>query len=146
MIFLASTPSGVFFVTCSRSMSPVARWHTLYFSRMLGACVPLPAMKQSQLQLPLPKVQQRLTGAWRAHQDEAEAVGRREADSSRRCRDGAINGVLDSGRGFGNGGASLRLELLDLDNATWCERSCCRRAKQLCSLTLDCSCETSPFK
>jgi len=42
MIFLASTPSDVFFATCSRSMSPVARWHTQNSSRIRGACVPLP--------------------------------------------------------------------------------------------------------
>ena len=42
MIFLASTPNDVFFVTCSRSISPVARWQTQNSSRIRGACVPLP--------------------------------------------------------------------------------------------------------
>ena len=42
MIFFASTPSDVFFDTCSRSMSPVARWHTQNSSRIRGACVPFP--------------------------------------------------------------------------------------------------------
>ena len=48
MIFFASTPRGVFFVTCSRSMSPVARWHTQNSSRIRGAWVPLPAHGDSQ--------------------------------------------------------------------------------------------------
>ena len=42
MIFLASTPSAVFFATWSRSISPVARWQTQNSSRIRGACVPLP--------------------------------------------------------------------------------------------------------
>lgn len=42
MIFFASCPSWVCFWTCSRSMSPVARWQTQNSSRMRGACVPLP--------------------------------------------------------------------------------------------------------
>lgn len=42
MIFLASLPSSEPALTCSRSMSPVAKWHTLYFSLIQGACVPLP--------------------------------------------------------------------------------------------------------
>ena len=43
MTFFASTPSFVLRATWSRSMSPVARWHTQNSSRMRGACVPLPA-------------------------------------------------------------------------------------------------------
>lgn len=43
MIFLASLPSSVPCLTWSRSMSPVARWQTLYFSLIVGAWVPLPA-------------------------------------------------------------------------------------------------------
>jgi hypothetical protein len=42
MIFLASFPSSVPCLTCSRSMSPVARWQTLYAALMLGAWVPFP--------------------------------------------------------------------------------------------------------
>jgi len=46
MIFFASTPSAVFLTTCSRSMSPVARWQTQKSSRIRGACVPLPEPRQ----------------------------------------------------------------------------------------------------
>ena len=42
IIFFASIPRAVFLWTCSRSISPVAKWQTQYLSRMLGACVPLP--------------------------------------------------------------------------------------------------------
>ena len=42
MISFAFTPRAVFFCTCSRSISPVAKWHTQNLSRMLGAWVPLP--------------------------------------------------------------------------------------------------------
>lgn len=42
MIFFACLPRSVPCLTCSRSMSPVARWQTLYASLMLGAWVPLP--------------------------------------------------------------------------------------------------------
>ena len=48
MIFFASTPSDVFFDTCSRSMSPVARWHTQNSSRIRGACVPFPVTHHTQ--------------------------------------------------------------------------------------------------
>lgn len=46
MIFLASLPRSVPRLTSSRSMSPVARWHTLYASLILGAWVPLPARRE----------------------------------------------------------------------------------------------------
>ena len=52
MIFLASTPSVVFFDTCSRSMSPVARWHTQNSSRIRGACVPLPIQARRRRRQP----------------------------------------------------------------------------------------------
>ena len=42
MIFLACLPRSVPWLTCSRSMSPVARWQAQYFSLSRGACVPLP--------------------------------------------------------------------------------------------------------
>lgn len=45
MIFFASLPSLVCFWTCSRNMSPVARWQTQNSSRMRGACVPLPVRR-----------------------------------------------------------------------------------------------------
>jgi hypothetical protein len=43
MIGLTFLPSGVPVVTAARNISPVAKWHTLYFSLINGACVPLPA-------------------------------------------------------------------------------------------------------
>lgn len=46
IIFLASMPRGVFWMTCSRSMSPVAKWQTQYFSLIRGACVPLPSGRE----------------------------------------------------------------------------------------------------
>jgi hypothetical protein len=43
MIGLTFLPRGVPVVTAARNMSPVAKWHTLYFSLIKGACVPFPA-------------------------------------------------------------------------------------------------------
>lgn len=42
MAALASKPSGVFFSTAARSMSPVARWHRQCSSLRMGDCVPFP--------------------------------------------------------------------------------------------------------
>ena len=42
IITFAFTPKAVCFWTCSRSISPVAKWQTQKLSRMLGAWVPLP--------------------------------------------------------------------------------------------------------
>ena len=49
MIFFASLPKSVCFVTCSRNMSPVARWHTQNFSFIRGAWVPFPEQRHLRL-------------------------------------------------------------------------------------------------
>jgi hypothetical protein len=46
IIFLACLPRSVPCLTCSRSMSPVARWQMWCASLMLGAWVPLPVVRQ----------------------------------------------------------------------------------------------------
>lgn len=69
MIFLASIPSFVFLVTCSRSMSPVARWHTQKSSRIRGACVPFPTHPTGVSTLPERAGDGVRTCAGRAHED-----------------------------------------------------------------------------
>lgn len=53
MIFFAATPSSVLLATSSRSMSPVARWQTLYLSLIVGAWVPFPAKANHRCQFGL---------------------------------------------------------------------------------------------
>lgn len=119
MIFLAATPSSVLFETSSRSMSPVARWQTLYLSLIVGAWVPLPGggragkrgvSQGARTARVLQAGRSVRTSSGRADEDHPELVGGRGRDGG--------GGILDDGlgrrQGRVDGALGGLLEALDL--------------------------------
>jgi hypothetical protein len=97
MIFFACTPSGVFWATCSRNMSPVARWHTQNSSRILGACVPLPERIGFSHDCVLRWASVALTSPWRTYEDRPKLMCWRLRDSSLRLCFESVYFVVELG-------------------------------------------------